>query len=483
MAQSLKSTTFKNISYNAIGKVVAFGFQSVANIILSRELIAADYGVAGFAMICVAFMKNFSGFGINRAAVHAADFDEKAMATAFTLRQIIGVIAFGITIAFSGLAEHFIDHKAITSVIRVLAFAILIDNFSLVSSIQLERNLKFSVISLAETGLTAASSIIAIILALNGFKYWSIVYAFLAANTVFVAITYWYAPYRFKFSIDTVIAKQYLSFGSTVFLTGLLSFAVFNMDNFIVGSVAGVSQLGYYAIAFNWGAMVCSIMGAVVLGVLFPTFSRMQGDLERMKQAYLKIIQYTALFSVLCNVGLFCVADNFLITVLGKGTDKWLPSLMTLRILCLYGIVRSLIEPASSLLMAQGKAHIALKASLLVALVELALVYPAIKYGGIEVVGIAVLFAYVCQLAIYLPALKKTNDIRLIEIVKITWPALVAGGITLLGYFSLNGLFTPGLLKLVVSMFLLTSVYLLFYGLLTRWRVFLQLRDLLPARS
>ncbi|MFZ4860144.1 MAG: lipopolysaccharide biosynthesis protein [Desulfuromonadaceae bacterium] len=454
-----------------------------ANIILSRELIAADYGVAGFAMICVAFMKNFSGFGINRAAVHAAEFDEKAMATAFTLRQIIGVIAFGITIAFSGLAEHFIDHKAITSVIRVLAFAILIDNFSLVSTIHLERNLKFSVISLAETGLTAASSIIAILLALNGFKYWSIVYAFLAANTVFVAITFWYMPYRFKFSIDTEIAKQYLRYGSTVFLTGLLSFAVFNMDNFIVGSVAGVSQLGYYAIAFNWGSMVCSIMGTVVFGVLFPTFSRMQGDLERMKQAYLKIVQYTALLSVLCNVGLFCVADNFLITVLGKGTDKWLPSLMTLRILCLYGIIRSLIEPATSLLMAQGKAHIALKASLLVALVELALVYPAIKYGGIEVVGIAVLFAYMCQLAIYLPALHKTNNIRLIEIVKITWPALVAGGITLLGYLLLNGLFTHGLLKLVVSVFLLTSVYLLFYGVLTRWRIFHQLRDLLPARN
>jgi PST family polysaccharide transporter len=244
-----------------------------------------------------------------------------------------------------------------------------------------------------------------------------------------------------------------------------------------------VSQLGYYAIAFNWGAMVCSIMGAVVLGVLFPTFSRMQGDLERMKQAYLKIIQYTALLSVLCNVGLFCVAENFLISVLGKGTDKWLPSLVTLRILCLYGIVRSLIEPASSLLMAQGKAHIALKASLLVALVELALVYPAIKYGGIEFVGIAVLFAYMCQLAIYLPALNKTNNIRVVELLKITWPAWAAGGITLLCYLLLNDHFSHGLLKLVVSVFLLTSVYLLFYGLLTRWRVFHQLRDLLPARS
>jgi O-antigen/teichoic acid export membrane protein len=481
MSQSLKNTTFKNISYNAIGKVVAFGFQSVANIILSRELIAADYGVAGFAMIFVAFMKNFSGFGINSAAVHAKEFDEKAMATAFTLRQIIGVVAFGITIAFSGMAEHFIDHKAITSVIRVLAFAILIDNFSLVSSIYLARDLKFSVISLAETGLTAVSSITAIVLALNGFKYWSIVYAFLAANLVYVVITYWYMPYRFKFSIDTEIAKQYLRYGSTVFLTGLLSFTIFNMDNFIIGSVAGVSQLGYYAIAFNWGAMVCSIMGAVVFGVLFPTFSRMRDDAVRMKQAYLKIIQYTALFSVLCNVGLFCVADNFLVTVLGKGTDKWLPSLITLRILCMYGIVRSLIEPASSFLMAQGKTKTPLKAALCVASIELAIVYPAIRYGSIVFVGCAVLFAYSCQLVIYLPALNQTNNIRPREILTLVWPAAVSGIVIIICYFSFNGLFYNGLLKLVGSVVLLSSAYLAVYGYFTRWQVYIHIRDLVSA--
>ncbi len=481
MSQSLKNTTFKNISYNAFGKVIAFCFQSAASIILSRELVAEDYGVAGFAMICVAFMKNFSGFGINKAAVHAEYFDEKAMNTAFTLRQIIGCLAFAITIAFSGLAGHFIEHKAITSVIRVLAFAILIDNFSLVSTIYLERNLKFSIISFAETGLTVASSITAIILVMNGFKYWSIVYGYIAANIVFVLITYLYRPYRFRFSIDVVIAKQYLKYGSMVFLTGLLFFAIFNMDNFIIGSVAGLAQLGFYAIAFNWGAMVCSIMGAVVFGVLFPTFSRMRGDPVRMKQAYLKIIQYTALFSLLFNVGLFCVADNFLVTVLGKGTDKWLPSLHTLRILCFYGVIRSLIEPASSLFMSQGNTKIPLKAALLVALIELTLVYPAIRFGSIEVVGLAVLLAYSCQLLVYLPALKKCNNILAGEVWTHIWPALASGLVMLLCYFSLTGLFGYGLVNLAVSVLILTLVYLVVYGLLTRWRVYLQLRDLFPV--
>ena len=85
MAESLEITTVKNISFNAVGKIIAFICQALASVILSRELVAEDYGVAGFAMICVTFMRSFSGFGINRAAVHADTFDDIAVYTALSV--------------------------------------------------------------------------------------------------------------------------------------------------------------------------------------------------------------------------------------------------------------------------------------------------------------------------------------------------------------------------------------------------------------
>jgi O-antigen/teichoic acid export membrane protein len=317
---------------------------------------------------------------------------------------------------------------------------------------------------------------------MNGFKYWSIVYAYLAATTVFTLTTYCYMPYRLKFAIDLGIAKQYLRFGMPVFLTGLLSFAIFNMDNFVVGAVAGASQLGYYAISFNWGSMVCSIMGAVVFGVLFPTFSRMQGDPERMKQAYLRILQYTALLSFLCNVGLFCVADNFLISVLGKGSDKWLPCLATMRILCFYGVVRSLTEPASSLLMAQGTARIPLKAALLTAVIELALVYPAIRFGSIATVGWAVLVAYCSQLVVYLPALKRMNGITISEIGAKVLPAAAAGAVMIGCFLLFQGYLPAGPVKLTVSIVTLTAIYLTIYGIITQFKAYDELKGLFLGR-
>lgn len=481
MSQSLKNVTVKNVSYNAIGKMIAFLFQAVANIILSRELTAEDYGVVGFAMIFVAFMKGFSGFGINKAAVYAKDFNEVAQKTAFTLRQCIGLLAFGITIGISFIANHFVHHPALPSVIRVLALAILVDSFSLVSTIILERNLRFSIISFAETALTVASSITAIILAKNDYKYWSIVYSFIVANFAFVVITYCAVPYRIRFGLDRSIARQFLKYGSTVFLTGLLSFGIMNIDNFIVGSVAGVTTLGYYTIAFNWGAMVATIMGAVVFTVIFPTFTRLKGDMVRTKHAYLQLVAFLSFFSVLCNIGMFCVADSFLISVLGKNSTKWIPAEMTLKILCFYGIIKTLVEPFVSLFMAQGDTRTPLKATLLVFFSELMLVYPAIRFGRIEAVGLAVLMAYCLQLSVYLPRLKQMNRISVGELVKTVSPAFMAGGFMILVNHFADPFLGNGIIKLITSICLLTIVYLLSYGVLTKWRLYTQFVKLLAS--
>ncbi len=120
-------------------------------------------------------------------------------------------------------------------------------------------------------------------------------------------------------------------------LIGFIVFTIFNVDNFIIGAVKGSSELGYYMIAFNWGSIICVILGTVVNNVLFPTFSRMEQDRERIKKSYLRVLEYVSCIGMLTNITLLLVSEDFLVYVLGHGTDKWLPALLSLRILCLYG--------------------------------------------------------------------------------------------------------------------------------------------------
>jgi len=464
------SSTARNISYSAIGKIVAFGFQAVANVILSRELVASDYGIVNFAMIMVNLMRLLSDVGINNAAVQRKELNDEALGTAFTLKLLIGTVIYLVLYGFSGFAIHFFDDPNVVNVIRLLALTIIINTFAFIPCTKLSRELRLKEIVIAETANTLASSIIAVAMAVNGFKFWSIVAGFIISNAVFVVIVNCYQPGRIAFAMNRDIAADLVKYGSNVLLAGLVSFAVYNFDNLVVGSVGGSAQLGYYGLAFNWGSMVCSIMSAVVLSVLFPTFSRMQEDKGKMKQAYLDVLQYTAIFSVLWNLTLFCVADRFLVHVLGKGTDKWLPALDSLRIFCVYGVVRSLIEPTNTLLMASGNARLVLKSGALVALIELLFIYPAIRFGSITVVSIVVLFAFVSQVFLLRKYIVHTCDVAFKDVAAILLPplgvAVAVGGI----YFWGNSVVVNSLPGLLIAVTAVCSLYLATFGWFTHWR-------------
>jgi len=470
MQKQISTSTTRNISYSAIGKIVAFVFQACANIILSRELVSSDYGIVNFAMIQVTLMATLSSFGINNAAVQRNEFSESTLYTAFTIKFILSILIYVILYFAAGYSVYFFNDPNIVRIIRVLAMTIIINTFAFIPSILLSRALEIKKIVIAETAQVLVSAIIAIAMAVLGFKFWSIVIAFVCSNITFVTVMNFFRPCKILFKLDRQVAAELIRYGSSVLLASLVTFAVFNFDNFIVGTVAGSSVLGYYGLAFNWGSMVCGIMSAVVLSVLFPTFSRMQDQPEKVKDAYLEIIRYSAIFCVIWNLTLFCVSDLFLVHVLGKGTEKWLPALTALKVFCVYGVIRSLIEPTNTLLMASGNPKLVLKAGIIVAVVELLLLYPAIKFGSIEVVSAVVLIAYARQVYFSKKYISKIYNVRLSDLADILFPVFGTAIVVYALYYTIRGMISNSFSGMIIAASIVVSTYIILYGFVTGWK-------------
>ena len=215
----------------------------------------------------------------------------------------------------------------------------------------------------------------------------------------------------------TICSSAYPSFGS-----GLIIFAILNLDNFLVSTSMGSVQLGYYALAFTCSTFICMFLNETVNNVLLPTFTAMQHDDAAMRRWYLKTIELVSFVAVIANTVLLANAPFFLVTVLGKGTNKWLPATLALRILCIYGIVRSVTVPIGACIMARGHTNILLRANVLVAIVEILLLLLAIQLKSIELVAAAVLIAYLMQAFVYLPYLRLTFSITHAELIEPLWP-------------------------------------------------------------
>ncbi len=455
-------------------------FQAMANIILSRSLSSSDYGLVGFANIFVNFLSQFSDLGLNSAVVQRKQLDDTALYTGFTIKLGISFFIYLTAFVGSGLTVFFFDNPSIVGVIKLLALNFIINCFGFIPSTMLKRDLDYKKIASANVCQTIVNSSLAMILALAGFKYWSIVFANLCATTAMIVALNFLKPVKIKFAFDKVIARQFMNFGTSLSLAGFVVFTIFNVDNFIIGAVKGSSELGYYVIAFNWGSIICVIIGTVVNSVIFPTFSRMEQDRERIKKSYLRVLEYVGFIGILANITLLLVSEDFLIHVLGHGTDKWLPALLSLRILCLYGIIRLLLEPLANVLMALDMTKVLLKTTVVSAIIEVALIYPALKYYGIEGVSLLVTGTYLVQYAIYFPILKKSIGIQGSEFLAAIKDSTISAVVILMLVLIFQQYLRADSMVLVVSkVFAVSCIYFIVHGLLNNWKLAREAREML----
>jgi PST family polysaccharide transporter/lipopolysaccharide exporter len=286
-----------------------------------------------------------------------------------------------------------------------------------------------------------------------------------------------------RFCLDVDAARHFINYGVNIFLVGLLSYALLNAGNLVIGAVKGATALGYYTIAFNWGGMICSILIGTVSSVLFPTFAKIQDDRQRLRAAYLKIIEFMAVIAIMANLTLFLTGREFLYFVLGHSTEKWFPSLIAFQILCGFGILKSLLEPGASLMMAIGNTAVPLRATLVAAVVQLSLLYPALRFGGIEGVALLIVLATAVQYLVYFPSLKRSLDLPFRELAGQVRPAVLAMLLTGAVVTIASPLLGPlSLFSLAVKLVLVLLLFLGSYGLLTHWMIFREIMALVKGR-
>lgn len=262
-----------------------------------------------------------------------------------------------------------------------------------------------------------------------------------------------------------------MEFGGTFFVGGLIVFLIFNADNFVVGAVIGSTGLGLYAIAFNWGSMICGRLYEVVHTVLFPTFSRMQDNRNKLKESYLRVLEYITFIGVISNLTLLLCSRDFLFYVLGRGTDKWMPALIAFQIILIYGVIRTFLEPIANVILALGESRLLLKSNVFVGVFELSLLYPVTKYFGIEGVAALVTLCYSMQYFIYFPFLKKRVNFRYSDIWSFMKPTIASALFMIAIAYVAKGLMNASLLSFVLRMLLCVMGYGLFYNVITRWKL------------
>lgn len=366
------------------------GLGFIRTIILARLLVPEDFGLLGIAMLVVVTLEIFSQTGFQAALIQKKENVESYLDTAWTISAVRGVLLFFILFFFAPMAASFFNSPKAALVIKIIAISSIFAGFRNIGVIFFQKELKFNKQFLFDFSATSTDLVVSVALTFVLRNVWALVWGGLVGNFIRLFMSYLLHPYRPRVRFEKVEAKELFGFGKWILGSSILLFLATQGADIFVGKMIGVTALGFYQIAFLLSNLPDSEITHVISWVTFPAYSKMQDDIPRLREAYLKVLQFTVLISIPLAVGIFILAPEFTKIFLG---DKWLPMVPVMQVLAFASLVRSIAATAGPVFHGIGKPKIDTRWQVVRLIVLVVLLYPLTMRWGILGASISVLFS------------------------------------------------------------------------------------------
>jgi len=388
-------------------KIVQRILNLIRLIILARILAPHDFGLLGIALLTMATLDTFSQTGFQAALIQKKDDIESYLNSAWTVQILRGFVLFAVLYLIAPYAALFFDAPEARFIIPVIGISILLQAFTNIGVIYFQKELEFNKQFIYQLSGTLADFIVAVSAALILKSVWALVFGLVAGNFVSFIVSYLIHSYRPRLSSDLGKARELFIFGKWIFGSTILIFLITQGDDIFVGKLLGVTALGFYQLAYRISNLPATQITHVISQVTFPAYSKLQDDIPKLREAYLKVLQVTAFLSFPIAGLIFVLAPDFTKIFLG---EKWMPMVPAMQVLVLAGLVRSIAATAGPIFYAVGKPKIDTRLQIIRLSVLAVLIYPfTIKWGILGTSIVVFLSIFVSNIGFCFIAMKITK--------------------------------------------------------------------------
>ncbi|MDX6491564.1 MAG: hypothetical protein QOD43_1809, partial [Gaiellaceae bacterium] len=338
-AKSLRGPVVRGLAWKGASQVFLQGSRIVVAVILARMLAPHDYGLAAMALVLASLVIVFSDVALGAAIVQRTHLTEDDLSTAFWTSVGVGTICTGLGIGLSGVFAGIYGDQSVRPLFAVLSVSFVVTSLATTHEALLVREMNFRSLELRNIGGTAVGAVLGIFLAAKGYGAWAIIGQQLAIATVSTTLLWLFSPWRPTWSFSVASLRSLGGFSGNVFAHRLLYYLHRNADNLLIARFLGPAALGVYGFAYNVMLVPFSRIAGPLTEVLFPAFSRMKDDRERMTAVWIRATRLVASFSVPALLGLVIVAPDFIHVALG---DRWSHAVILIQVLAWVGLLQSL---------------------------------------------------------------------------------------------------------------------------------------------
>ncbi len=358
-AQRILNGLFWASSSYVAGKLLVFG----SIMILARLLAPDAFGAMALAMSAILVLEIFGTLGLTSALIFEEREVDAAARICFWLTAATSVLETVAGWYFAPALAGFFHEPSLAPMLRALTITLVLTALGNTHDTLLRRRLSFRRKMLPDVGASAIKGGAGVVLALLGWGVWSLIWGQVLGSALGTALLWWVTPWRpgWPTRWDGRVARRMFRYAQHIYLLDTSSVLLTNFDTLTIGRMLSESWLGFYTLAFRIPEVLLLSVLNVITRVVFPAFSRLQGDRAALRLTVIDTARYTALLTLPVAAGLAVLARPI---VLGLYGWHWGPSIPVLEILALYAGVRCLAQHFGDAYKAIGRPDVLTKTTL-----------------------------------------------------------------------------------------------------------------------
>ena len=348
LSQSIRSSSKWLVSSNIVSQMLQFGF----GIALARLLVPADFGMIVTIQIFTGFVSLVASGGMGQSLIRSKEASEADFQVIFSLQLGIGVLIYAVLFMIAPWFSEWFGNNLYKDLLRISALSFVMRPFLNIHNLWLQREMRFKEASMIGLAVNLISGAASISMAVSGFGVWSLVLGGLLASIISFFLVFRMTPMHSRLRFDQEIAKKHSSFGFKIILNDLVSYMRKQTSNFIITKMAGAGMVGL----FNKGDSLAKLPFEMISGPIYqPVFRAMsieQDNPDKIKYLFFRMTSLLLLYTLPIYIGLWWLAEPFIIVVYG---EHWAEAAIPLQILAPLGLLYCVGHPCGAVLAATNR--------------------------------------------------------------------------------------------------------------------------------
>lgn len=321
----------------------------LSTIVLARLLLPEDFGLVALGTTMFLIVQSITDLSLAQALVHHKDPGPAHFNTAWTLNTLRGLVLAALFAAAGPMTAKFYGDPRMATVMYAFAISLFLGGLANPRRIMLQKKLIFWQDFMLQVSQKLAGVIVGIVVAVIFRSYWALIASVLAGQIVQVIISYTVLPFRPRPTLKHT--RELWSFSVWLTLSQMINTINWRIDQLLIGKFLGRSDLGFYTVGNNLSVMPTRETTLPLTQTLFPAFSQLRGDPERLRRAYQRAQALVTAIALPLGVGMALVAEPLVLATMGA---KWLPATAVIQAMAVIVAIQTVGSQVAPLGMALG---------------------------------------------------------------------------------------------------------------------------------